>query len=433
MYSQTMALRTTSRRIVLLCTVFGAFACVETLASPDDKAPPAGVALRERYDLEEGLQMRVNRAVSRGVRYLRSMRMSDGSWGRTFLGTPRPGGPVDGKPLDPRMPDSLGGELDTTALCGLVLAEHGYLPEARSALLLLQKHLERVARSTHAAALTLLLAHEVSLDCADSQKLRQALIEGQQRDGFWSYRLKDKARGAPNLQVSYWAAMGLLTGHEVAPTKDELRGWERLRATLVQGEGKGGGWDYGGRSRAPRHYFQGAFMGIAVLDGAVLRLQSETGTKSISKRRLRQTDAVRSRVLARVERDVDTLLTWLQDPSLQKPRRGIKAPYHTLLVMRRTCDALNSNAIDARKWYEHMARLLVDWQGENGVWPIRPDVIACSDSPLTRTALALLCLRQHKPPEAPDVPEKPVTPGVGEPNSDQPNVPGAPEKADGGK
>lgn len=339
---------------------------------------------------------------------MRRARRADGTWGRTELSFRLAAEPRDSPPEPSWVPGAIAGELDTTALCALVLASRGRPDQARATLALLGKHAADVARSSHATALSLLAIHAAN-PSASVQSLRNALVAGQLRGGLWSYRLASKSRGAPELPSSYWAATALSVAPSTDMSKAEAGVWRSLYSAMTQNGADGGGWDYEGRSRAPASYFQGTFMTSELLRIATERIAKNPRRVRLPRRDRKKGERARERIDARLVSDVDTFLSWLADPALEKPPRSLTWPYHTLYVMTRACHHLNLEGIEDLRWYERTAELLVDWQADDGSWPVRGGGDR-QMSLLSRTVIALLCLR----PSAPAKPGRSeVTPGAG--------------------
>lgn len=400
--------------LILLVLYVGGSDPSASRAKEDGLAGPrVAVAKIDRYHLESALQKRVNEAIRKGLRFLRRARHVDGTWGRSALTFRLTAEPDDSPPIASWMPGAISGEIETTAFCGLVLALRGHPAQARATLKILREHEEDVAYDSRAAALTLLIAQAVepaSLPKLDP--LRDALIAGQLRSGLWSYSLRTKARGSPEMPSSYWSAQGLATGESKTMTRAEARCWERLRDAMTRNGGKGGGWGYMGRSRAHRSYFQGSFMSSGLLHLAMQRLDVQPRSKRASLHDRKRFQAARARITARVLTDVDTFLKWLEDPALEKPPGSITWPYHTLFVMARACHDLDLDSLDGLKWYERTAKVLVSSQEAEGSWPARVGGTASAQcSSLSRTALALLCLRSAQPSTTGVSPKAgPVTP-----------------------
>jgi hypothetical protein len=177
------------------------------------------------------LQAAINKAISRGVGYLRKSQRRDGTW-------------------------AWGGghkvyRAGITAICLYAMAASSVPaddPEISRGLSWV-KHKATGYRSgsryaTYSASLlTLALARIDPVEHKQAiHRLAARIVAGQGSAGRWSYTLKG---GGGDLSNSQFAIMALWAAGTVGGAKIPRRAWERVRRSLQDCQGKDGSWSYG--------------------------------------------------------------------------------------------------------------------------------------------------------------------------------------------
>ena len=321
--------------------------------------------------VEDAFRLEIHRSIRRGVAFLRTHQLRDGSFALNA---------------------------GWTSLAGLAL-RHAAIPDgiqaARRSIAWLESQGRRQAiEQTYNAGLTAMLL-QADGQAGDLQRaLHGALALGPLRDGagYWDYA----SRGGlpvPNLSTAQFGCLGLWAG-ERAGEPVATRTWHRHLLALLDAQEESGSWGYrlaGTADRPDRDgYATGTFMGLANLLLAEQALEEALQADGTLWIRVR---LARARARAALRRHGRWALAF-------PPRRGPLGDFHyyRLYALEKACIFLGQEEIGGAAWYRRGARWLIDHQERDGGWaavtappPPQGNEVVVLRQPI-QTAFALLFL-----------------------------------------
>jgi len=294
---------------------------------------------------DPALQAGINRAIDRGVAYLKFVQRADGSWGR--------GG---GRGRREGMADDF--DAGFTALVLYALAASRVPrddPAIRRGIAWTETHREpytaQGSRGTYCASLLILALTRIDPEEHNDRirRLAEQLAASQLDDGMWAYRLRSGRTGSDATPLgrgdnsnSQFAVLALWAAQALAGFDVPKETWRSVRKLYRGTQAPDGGWPYTGG---------GSPTGTMTAAGLVSYVYAEA---ALSKRR----DPLEwARKLKTTRRGRDAFVKYLDQPPLFDNK------YFVYSVER-----VGTVAGLPDGWYEKGARILVDAQLANGAW-----------------------------------------------------------------
>ena len=319
-----------------------AIACAWTLSLAAAQDPDAAAPAPEE---EVPFVLQVNRAIARGVDFLRSKQLPEGGW---------PG-------FEGEHPGGMNALVLYTLVKSGVSRRDGALNKALK-LIAANEFKSTYSRGVHLMLLESLAQPEAWREAA--QKSLDALVASQS-EGVWTYPW-----GAADMSNTQFALLGLRAAHRMglavpAPTLADAA------KALWRWQKDDGGFAYAPDRQATAGMTAATLGGLAVIEE--LSAPSSAALANLRKHR----------------RDRELAERWLEerfDPARNRvgPRAWTNGWLHAYLwAVERYCGLTGRERLGGRDWYEEGARFLLEDQHQNGSW-----------DKLETTCFALLFLRR---------------------------------------
>jgi hypothetical protein len=327
------------------------------------------------------LTQEIDKAVNRGVTYLRNAQTKDGTW---HYASPSAG--------EVALEQNIG----VTSLCAIALIESGVdIKDAaiqRAAAAVRTKAKDLTYTYAIASAILFLDRVDTSGDSATITKLAQKLIQGQYRTGGWSYYCVNQGGVPEDNSNTQFAILGLWIAMKNHQFKAE-RALQTAERRFRQFQQADGGWGYqfvSGQlgSTTPSMTCVGL---LALAVGHATRHKGEAEFIGGSPSAPGAATPQRPRkAIPDLKKDAQVMLAY-DYLGRQLARPTVSGPHEVYFLwsLERVCMVMGYRRFHGVDWYNWAARNLVDLQKENGSWA--GDHVA---GPCAETAWALLCLRR---------------------------------------
>lgn len=351
-----------------LLTAVVAFGCLTWAATRTSTAEP-----------DKELKRQIEKAVDRGVAYLRRAQAKDGTW-------------VHLQPANdgPQLEQNVG----ATAMCGIAMLESGVDPDdscvQRAASVVRSR--ANMLTYTYAIAASIIFLDRISKgNDSTVAMLGKKLQTGQYRTGGWSYYCPARPAVPEDNSNTQFAVLALWISRRHGNKPEASLQWAEKR--FRENQQTDGGWGYQFVSgplstTSPSMTLAGM---LALAFGFGTKHKAETSFKG-SDPKNEGADAPERPQRARPDLKSDVQVMKAKDYIARFMSQSFNPDHHTvyfLWTLERVCMIYGYSQFNGIEWYDWGARVLIGLQGQNGAW--HGDFVS---GPNCETAWALLFLRK---------------------------------------